>query len=297
LPAAGDRYHEAPRQRPAARRVQQTSPLLLILAIVGGVIFVSGIAGTVCLVWYLNSGSGGGGPLGGGNAQSAPVTINDLDKVEIFMTKDQVETAIGPGQKANLQDIHPNWIETGRQVQVSDWYEWQGGKDRLYVGFGKGSSGTYRAVVAFYVQDNSKGNVFAQNTKIGFINIDLFRNDLDLQAADRQKERDLLKAPRWEKGPAIRKSLVGFWVADLIGAQKFNADGTYEESMPGSKFTGTYRFLNDDTVEISKSGVPDFPGQGVKTSKHTCRVLVDATELILVDNDFPNASPIAYQRR
>jgi hypothetical protein len=120
-------------------------------------------------------------------------------------------------------------------------------------------------------------------------------SDLDALARDRGAEKKRLESPRWLKGAAIRKALVGSWVAVYVGSYEFKEDGACSGGGPGGKFTGTYRFLDDDNVEMTLKDEPLFEGQPVQTRALKCKVLVDNDELVLIDSRFPN-HPTTYKR-
>ncbi len=267
------------------RQPGRSVPWLVLVALGVGVGALL-LAGGVYLVWAARS-----------NNTDTPVTAADLDRIKIFMTRDEVEAVLGKGKEADLDTVHPNWIETGQKCRVTLWQQWKNGDDSLYVGFGQGTSGTHRAVVSFFVENSRGEKSFRQETKIGFINLDPFGSDLDDLARDRAGEDKLLNSPRWLKGPAIRKSLVGSWVAIGVGHYLFKEDGTCEWHSGADRFTGTYRFTDDEHAELTIKAAPLFPGQQTDTKKQTFKVLVDQAELILVDIQLPAAHPIVYQRR
>jgi hypothetical protein len=260
----------------------------LVVWLGGGLLLLGAVViGIVLLIWM----SRGEGP------PDAQVTAADLDKLDMFMTKGEVEALLGPGRQADIEDIHPNWIEAGRRCGATHWREWKNGETSLIVGFGQGKSGTPRAVISFFVHNFTRGQVVGQETKIGFLHLSLVGGDLDEQARERGKQRALLKSPRWRKGPAIRKTLVGSWVAAFVGAYDFKEDGTCQGSAPGDRFAGTYRFTNDEHIELTLESEPFVPGQAPRTRTLHCKVLVDDEELILIDDQFPRAAPTVYQRR
>ena len=278
------------RDRQAMKKGKASMGVLLLILGIGGGVLVLGCAGigTIVTILMLKGGDSGG--------PTSQVTAADLDKVKIFMTKNQVEAVLGKGKTANIQDIHPNWIQAGQRTGVTAWYQWGGGSDTLYVGFGQGRSGTQRAVISFFVHKFTRGNVAGEETKSGFMNLDLFGTDLDDLARDKGKENALLQDPKWKKGPEIRKALVGFWVAVGVGGYDFKADGTCRSESGGDKSGGTYKFTDDEHVEMTLKSEPIFAGQQAETKTLKCKVLVDEKELILIDDRFPDAHPIVYQR-
>jgi hypothetical protein len=286
-PGGGDADEVSTRR--AVKKGKSSTGLLLILAIGGGVLLLVGAGVAVLVIILMPEDGDNGGP-------GAPVTAADLGKVEIFMTKDQVEAVLGKGRTAATGDIHPNWIEAGQRTGVTTWYQWGGGADTLYVGFGQGRSGTPRAVISFFVHRSTTGIGAAEETKPGFMNLNLFDADLDDLARDRGKENALLKDPKWKKGPDIRKALVGFWVAVGVGGYDFKADGTCRSESVGDKSGGTYKFTDDEHVEVTLKADPLFAGQQTETKTLRYKVLVDEKELILIDDRFPAAHPIVYQR-
>jgi len=264
--------------------------ILLPLLLGGGVFLLCAVVGVVLIVVL---GRKGGGPA----ARATPVTAADLDKIGIYMTPDEVEAILGPGEEADPAEMQENWAAAGKQVGVTRWQVWRNGSDRLFVGYGQGSSGTHRAVVSFFMHDiqNSLGTGF--EIKHGFIHMGFPGGDLDEAAREKQKDRELLRSPRWAKGPAIRKALVGQWVAVYVGSYRFNDDGTCRAESPGEKASGTYRFLDDERVELKLKEDPLFEGHQTATKQRKYKVLVDGEELILVDEAFREPRPTVYKRQ
>src|SRR5262245_13060943 len=172
------------------------------------------------------------------NVPAAQVAAADLKKIEIFMTRAQVEGILGQGEEADARDIDPAWWQAGQQCRATLWLIWRNGGDYLVVGFGQGGTGTHRAVISFFVHNFNQPGAFGQETTKGFINLDFPGTDLDDSAKEKAKAKALLQAPRWLKGADIRKSLVGDWVAVFIGSYEFKQDGTCSGGSPGGKFTG-----------------------------------------------------------
>jgi hypothetical protein len=266
-----------------------TGPRLLILGIGGAVLLLACVVVGVIVMLTLSKGGDSGRP-------GSRVTAADLRKLEIFMTKGQVEAALGEGKPANLRDLHPNWLQAGQRTGATAWYQWGGGDDALYVGFGRGGSGTQRAVISLFVHKSARGNVVGEETKPGFMNLDPFGADLDDLARDQEKANALLKNPKWKTGPEVRKALVGFWVAVGVGSYDFKADGTCRSQGSGDKSGGTYEFTDDEHIEMTLKAEPAFAGQQTEAKKLRYKVLVGQKELILIDDRFPGAHPIVYQR-
>jgi hypothetical protein len=58
-----------------------------------------------------------------------------------------------------------------------------------------------------------------------------------------------------------------------------------------------HRFTDDEHVELTLKADRLFPGQQTEARKIRCKVLVAENELILIDDRFPGAPPVIYQRR
>lgn len=275
--------------RPARSRSRANNRRILLPLLLGGGLFL--LCAIVAVILLVAVGRKGGG------AASTPVTAADLDKVLIYMTPDEVEAILGKGDEADPAEVQANWAAAGQQLGVTRWQVWRNGDDRLFVGYGQGSSGTHRAVVSFFMHDIVNGRATGFEIKKGFMHISLLGGDLDAAAREKQQERDLLRSPRWAKGPAIRKELVGQWVAVYIGSYQFNDDGTCRAESPGEKASGTYRFVDDQRIELTLKEDPPFAGRGPMTKQRKYKVLVDAEELILVDEALRGARPDVYKRQ
>jgi DNA-directed RNA polymerase subunit RPC12/RpoP len=277
----------APRRREPKGRQR---PLALILCLGGGFILLV-VAAIVVLVWRSKTNRSPEVEV------ALEVTLADFKKIEIFMTRAQVEAVLGVGQAAGNQDMDARWVQAGQQARVTLWLRWSNNQDSVFVGFGQGRSGLHRAVVSYYMHKMAVPGGVGQETTIGFIHLDPWGSDLDDLALEKGKEQALLQSPRWRKGPAIRKAIVGFWVAIGVGSYQFKEDGACFEASSADKSSGAYHFTDDENVELTMKIQPLFPGQAVEPKKIRCKVLVDDEELILVDDRFPGAHPILYQRR
>jgi hypothetical protein len=287
-----DDLAESPaRSRASGRNREQTGkgnllPVLLIGGLVGGALLL-GCAGVGI---YFLVGRGGSDTPGG----STPVTQADLDKVEAYMSLAEVEGLLGKGRSIRYHEI--GVMPAGGDDPNRIWYAWGPGDDSLVVGFEPGSSGTQRVVVSFLLQKSSAGGAFQQISTPGVVTARFPGEDLDALARDKEAQRKKLESPRWAKGAAIRKELIGTWVAFGVGAYEFKEDETCLGSQPGGKSSGTYRFLDNENIEMTLQDAPLFPGQQVRSRTLKYKVLVDKDELMLVDSRF-RSHPTTYKRQ
>ncbi len=272
---------------PARAREASTFPVLLVVGLVGGALLLV-IGGAVGA--YLLFGRGGGS---GAAAPGRPVTRADLDRVEAYMSLAEVEGVLGKGQQVGYDEIG---VMAGGNDPNRTWYAWRNGDDSLVVGFEPGKSGTQRVVVSFFLQKSTQGGGFRQTSTPGVLTIRFPGQDLDQLALDRAAQRKKQESRRWLKGEALRKALVGTWVAIAQGSYQFHEDGTCSGSQVGGKFTGTYRFTEDEHVELTLKDEPLLPGQKIEPRVLKYRAQVDGNELVLTDPRLPN-HPTTYQRR
>jgi predicted Zn finger-like uncharacterized protein len=296
-----------PRKKPLPSGTNRT--VLLIGGIAGGVL----VLGLVVVLVVVLLGRGGGGLLG-----SSRVTAENADSLLEGMTVEEVETILGPGKVCTLEDALRTVVyEAGdprRQRLVpaglddgTTWRVWENGGLTVVANFRKGKAGVERLVSVQRVSHLPGGAVETRSNTGGHA-------DLDAVAAERVKNQQLLKDPRWKTGAAVRTALVGSWRspkgADARRGWDFNADGTcvhydgrfgFGEGQLGVESRGNYRFVDDAHVEIVTSNpLQGFPGQQPPdpvTARY--KVLVDDKELVLVSNDdrpAPDLEP-AMQRR
>jgi predicted Zn finger-like uncharacterized protein len=295
-----------PRKRPRPSGTNRT--VLLIGGIVGGVLVV----GLVVAVLVVVLGRGGGllGP--------SKVTAENADSLLEGMTVGEVEAIIGPGKVCTLEDALRTIVyeadDPRRQRFVpaglddgTTWRLWENGGLTVMANFRKGKSGVERLASVQRLSHLPGGAVETRNMTGGHA-------DLDAVAAERVKNQQSLKDPRWKTGAAVRTALVGYWRSPKgAGARHgwdFNADGTcvhYDgrfglgEDQLGVESRGNYRFVDDAHVEIVTSNpFQGFPGQQPAAPvTQRLKALVDDKELVFVSNDdrpVPDLQP-ALQRQ
>jgi hypothetical protein len=209
------------------------------------------------------------------------------------MPLDEVEAILGPGKVCTFDDVLKIVQEAAdpggkRPVPAglddgSTWRLWQNGGLSVMVSFRKGNSGVERVATVTRLTRLPGGAIETRN-------LTGRHADLDAVAAERLKNQQVLKDPRWKTGPAVRAALVGKWRSlKGLGFRQgwdFNADGTcifYRGSfdpLGGGQFEverrGKYRFLDDAHVEmVTSSPYPGLPGQPPDQVTQRYQVLVE----------------------
>jgi hypothetical protein len=293
-----------PRPRKKKPAASKNGAVLLIGGIVGGVL-VLGIV-VVVLVVVLSRG-GAGGLLG-----PSKVTAENADTILEAMTVEEVEAILGPGRVCTFADIANIVAGTAgadprQQLALAafddgtTWRLWQNDGLSVMVNFRKGRSGVERVASVQRLTRLPNGAVESRNSTGGHA-------DLDAVAAERVKNQQLLKDPRWKTGRAIRTALVGKWRSPKgLGNREgwdFNADGTY--TLYGGfgddlqvKHSGTYRFVDDAHVETSAQLPEPFTNKMSLQVTGSYQVLVDDKELVFVDGDqrAPNLRPALHKEQ
>ncbi|HEV3146175.1 MAG TPA: hypothetical protein VGZ47_19975 [Gemmataceae bacterium] len=262
------------------------------------VLIAAGVVGMIVL-----RGKGGPAPLSAGGMFSPDgLGINPLvskanfDRLEPCMTLDEVQSILGPGTPATEDDIKKactvvrqfggpprlpdsdpagDWINNGRVAHVTGWYQWRAADLTVFVGFAKGkTTGKIRALLSFWFQ-RFGANGYA--TAPGFAEFD----DPDKVTVKLDAEKRLFNDSKWKKGNA-RQLLLGRWhIAGRLQDQakigyEFGADGTVK-SFGGLNYSGTYRFIDDDHIEIKAPATQLLPA-----SVEKYRVLVSQDELVVI---------------
>jgi hypothetical protein len=240
---------------------------LLPVALIGGgialVLFVC--CGGVGVGIYLLVGHDAGGD-GGGGGGGKQVARADLDRIEAYASLAEVEAALGKGEQTDDVDGRLRLLYGKGPEHV--WHAWGKG-DQIFVCFRKGRSGAWRVVCSAFVQDAP-----GKPLTFGVKEVILFGMDVDDLAEE--KPGKLEASPRWKKGEAARKTLLGWWTQPLGVNYRFEQDGTCSGTLEGARhFTGTYRFLDDGQVEMTLR----FGREETRRRKF----LVAEDELILID--------------
>jgi DNA-directed RNA polymerase subunit RPC12/RpoP len=299
------RKRKAQSAKPLRRKRRKGMPIgwivggtvLLVAVVVGAVVAVGAFRGRAAVA------VGGGGNAAGGSdsgvsfpnlfsssgAVSKPVTKDDLPKIKGAMSLEEVQAILGPGKVADENDMkvafgnrsmhsdkgppEEQWMNNGRMASVTSWYQWRSDDFSIFVGFGKGKrTGTLKALLSFWVERVSVGGgLYGFRSEPGLM---LFGNPDDLTDA-RAAQDKVIDDPKWKGGNA-RQLLLGRWKNAFEFGYEFTADGIVK-AVGIEKYTSTYRFIDDENIEIN---VPAFPFQPARIDK--MRVLVNKTELILV---------------
>ena len=272
-----------PRRRADPEREPPRKRGLLPLLIGGGAVLFLLVSCAGVGVYLLSGSSGFSG-------RQTDVTEADLAKVKQYATQTEVEAILGKGDPVDPAEYG---ILMGGGA---DWYGWRNGDDCLMVAFQKGKSGTLRVVGSVFVQQKITPNSVSNKPKFG-IQPPVFGSvDVDAKVAERAALEARLADPRWLKGEAARKSLVGGWSAVLETTYQFSADGTCIVGTGSEKATGTYRFLDEGRIDLTVQDDSIIPG-GSKDAARTIQLQVRLAqdEMLLIDLRFP-AYPKTYKR-
>lgn len=277
--------------------------VVLLAALVGGLVAAGGFRN--------RDGVDGppiaGGPVGnkGGDAGAAglrgdiltaskpavtAVTKNDLSKLQEGMTLAEVEAVLGVGKATDQEGMRtafggtsggPNsppeeqWMNNGRSSGVARWYQWRSGDLGILVGFAPGKrSGKLKAMLGLWVERVAVSpGLYGFRSEAGF----MASGDPDQITDTRDAQNRVLEDPKWKKGTA-RMLLPGRWKDSVQAGYEFGTSGAVKTFGFG-EYTGTYRFTDDDTIEITR---PENRIQPGRVERY--RVLVTRDELLLVSH-------------
>lgn len=277
------------------------TPIIVIGAI--GLAFVLIIVAVVGVGAYLIvRGRGGSTPGIALLGVNPAVNRASLDRLEAGMSLEEVQAILGTGKPAGNNDIldafagfkdaADKWFANSQTAGVTAWYRWQNGDESIFVGFAKGRrSGKQRALLAFWVHRTTSSLGRGYNSDPGFTESARLI-DPDVLDQKRREEKKLLDDPKWKQGNP-RQLLIGRFEDSIRSGYEFRANGTYE-SFGFGEYRSTYRFIDDQHIEITIPGGSGFP-PGPKTVTKQYRVFVARDELILLDNR-PHALPLRYKR-
>lgn len=278
------------------------TPVIVIGAIgLAFVLIVVAVAGVGAFLIVRGKGRAGpGATLLGVNPA---VNRASLDRLEAGMSLEEVQAILGSGKAAGHSDLidafagfkddADKWVGNSQAAGVTAWYRWQNGDESIFVGFAKGRrSGKQRALLAFWVQRSTTSSGMR-----GYISDPAFTEsarliDPDILDQKRRDEKKMLDDPKWKQGNP-RQLIIGRFEDSFRSGYEFRANGTYD-SFGFFAHHSTYRFIDDQHIEIMIPGGPGFP-PGAKTMIKQYRVFVARDELILLDNH-PHAIPLRYKR-
>jgi hypothetical protein len=284
-----------PRTRPAAKRVGVGCVLaallaglglgLLVLAVgVGAFFLLRGERGS-----RLKSALGAPAAALGVNPQ-----VNDANVRQLWkgMTPDQAQAVLGPGKPCTYNDIiaihenaapgFPRGIRfPGGSLNGETWYRWQNGGRHVFASFLPSKTGVLR-LSSLQVFTAHPGGALESGHLIPSHPDD----NLDHWAAEHDRRVAIVNNPRWKKGPAIRRALVGRWRErhNPPPGWDFNADGscaTHHMAFGDRVCRGTYRFTDDDHIEVFLVGEDPFHPDQVRRIPDRFLVLVGEKELVL----------------
>ncbi len=232
--------------------------------------------------------SGSGGPKGG---RIADVSKASLDKLEDGMTLDEVKDILGPGKEATREDMDmafgniigagqspaEQWERNAKNNQgKTTWYQWRSGDNSIFVGFVTGKkSGTEIALLSFFVHRlgnngfESSSNMMARGVA-----------DPDVIAKARSDRIKMLNDPKWKEGKP-RELLLGKWQTSPQDSYTFGADGKVQVNSFGGNYESTYKFTDDDHIQITIPANKGFPPNPQPLTM-SYRVLVSKDELKLL---------------
>jgi hypothetical protein len=276
-----------------------------LLLLIGG--------GAVAFFAFRSNGQGSGINPGGGLLSPSGFGVNPLatkanfEKLNEVMTLDEVQAILGTGKAAGEEDMAvafgdgwarddpkgppaKQWMGNGRSAGVTSWYQWRNGAFSIFVGFAKGKrSGKDKALLSFWVEALNSGvqgfGVHGFRSDVGFMALGEPDQISDARSAEERKLNDA----KWKKGNP-RQLLVGRWQDVLACGYEFAADGRVK-SFGLEEYASTYRFVDDDHIEIS---VPAMPLRPAHMAKY--RVLVTQTELVLVREEGRKVFPLEFKR-
>jgi hypothetical protein len=239
------------------------------------------------------------GILPGAPLVTRSITEVDFDRVDMGMTLEEVIALIGPGTELDY-DTLPNLsfhsagteastlARMGASHQVTHWYRWFDGTNSLYVGMSPvREGGTRVTVVCFWDKKGKPGLYLASNVaKAG--------------PPERVARPDLRFPPAQSPGDP-RKLIVGRWTPGRGTPDKgtpgkpiiieFRADGTGTHYQDGHAYEGSYRFVDDKTIELTDLTFAPYRGTFKKLF-----IFYNADELrIHSENLTPNLAPL-YRR-
>ncbi len=277
--------------------------VLVLLAAVAGVLAATGVFrnkervdGPPVAGGLFGNKGGDAGPFGLGGDLLAPgkpavtaITKNDLSKLQEGMTLEEVEAILGAGKLSDQEGMKtafggssgdPNgppeaqWMNNGRSSGVTSWYQWRNDDLSIYVGFAPGKrSGKLKAMLSFWVERFAVSQgLYGFRSNVGFM---MSGDDPDQFTDNRDAQNRVLDDPKWKKGSA-RQLLPGRWKDSVQAGYEFGTNSAVK-AFGAVAYTGTYRFIDDDTIEITRPESQFLPGRVERY-----RVLVTNNELLLV---------------
>jgi hypothetical protein len=262
--------------------------MMLILAVVG--------AGGFCFV-MLGCGGGlywmfGRGPGGGLLGKAPPVTRANYDKMELCMTRAEIETIMeGPGAKSSADDVVA--VLARRPVMRGDpppqaplgnapgaaYVIYRDGNKFILVGYLPSQKYGELSPYQGWLEDQGGGNIVIGARATSANGIDATRADLLKKRDEKEAQQKYLDDPKWKKGPETRKLLLGLWSLDKRQTMEYKADGAALYRLDGRQFPGTYIFQDDTHIKIS--GASSFAGPD-----REYKMLVCDTDLGLFQKQF-----------
>ena len=287
-----------PRRRPAPKR--STVPCVIVALLAGAGLGLLVLGGGVAAFFLLRGdrartwSNGFGVPAAlGVNPQ-----VNDANARKLWkgMTPAQAEAILGPGKACNFNDIiaieenaapgFPRGLRfPGGSLEGETWYRWQNGGMHVFASFLPSKTGVLRLNSLMFFTAHP-GGALESGTLIGAHPFD----DLDQWAAEHDRRVAVVHNPRWKKGAAVRRALVGRWrsapnpIDQKSSGWDFNPNGSctgYLMAFGDPLCSGTYRFLDDDHVEVVLAGRDFFNKAEVHPVPSRFLVLVDDRELVL----------------
>lgn len=289
-PVIQRREKPAPRRRrtkKATSRGGGNAKLYLILGIGGTAIAIG-----VILFLTLDGGSGGSGLLGGSKAVTrenlgkiyGAMAMKDAEKLfgtPASTTKEKIKerlTVGGPPGAFSSGGPEQSFFRTASASQASKWYEWNNGDSFIVVGTRNDREGVERIVCSAWAKRTKEGGGVSVEYYPGATVIG--NSDLAGIARKREEFENLLNDPKWKKGDALKKALVGKWIRKRFQEKiEFFANGTYEESTPFRKpFRGTWNLVEGNTVDLTRPGSTLLPPRP-EDSTRRYQILVSEDEM------------------